>query len=69
MESIDQALARIDDGTYGACLACGMAIPIAALRAEAAASECRVCVAARRAAGTAHGLRSRSATAPGVPVH
>jgi hypothetical protein len=48
MGRIDQALARIDEETYGACLARGMAIPIAALRGEPFASECHVCVAAHR---------------------
>jgi DnaK suppressor protein len=49
VESIDAALARIVDGTYGACLVCGMAIPIATLTAEPAASHCEICVTARRA--------------------
>jgi DnaK suppressor protein len=48
VENIDEALARIVDGTYGACLACGMAIPIATLTAEPAASHCGVCLTARR---------------------
>jgi hypothetical protein len=49
VENIDRALARIDDGTHGACLACGMAIPIATRRAEPVASQCQVCVEACRA--------------------
>ena len=49
VESIDEALARIVDGTYGACLACGFAIPVATLRAEPVASHCQVCVTVRRA--------------------
>jgi DnaK suppressor protein len=47
VENIDEALARIVDGTYGACLTCGMAIPITTLRAEPVASHCQVCVTAR----------------------
>jgi hypothetical protein len=49
VEDIDEALARILDGTYGACRACGMAIPTATLTAEPAASHCEICVTARRA--------------------
>jgi DnaK suppressor protein len=47
--NIDEALARIADGTYGACLTCGRAIPIETLRAEPVASHCPGCVTARRA--------------------
>src|SRR3954447_14790317 len=46
---INEALARILDGTYGACLSCGMAIPIATLMGEPAASHCEVCVTAHSA--------------------
>ena len=49
VEEVNEALARIVDGTYGACLVCGMAIPIATLTAEPAASHCEICVTARRA--------------------
>jgi DnaK suppressor protein len=49
VEDIDEALARILDGTYGACRACGMAIPTATLTAEPAASHCEICVTPRRA--------------------
>ncbi len=48
VEEVNVALARILDGTYGACLACGMAIPIATLTGEPAASHCEVCLAAHR---------------------
>jgi DnaK suppressor protein len=49
VEDVDEALARILDETYGACLSCGMAIPIATLTEEPAASHCEVCVTAHRA--------------------
>jgi DnaK suppressor protein len=48
VEVVNEALARIVDGTYGACLACGMAIPIATLAGEPAASHCEVCLTADR---------------------
>jgi DnaK suppressor protein len=48
VEEVNEALARIVDGTYGACLACGMAIPIATLAGEPAASHCQVCLTADR---------------------
>jgi hypothetical protein len=49
VEEVNEALTRIVDGTYGACVACGMAIPIAALTGEPAARHCEACVAAHRA--------------------
>ena len=49
VEEINEALARIVDGTYGACVACGMAIPIATLIGIPAARHCEACVAAHRA--------------------
>jgi DnaK suppressor protein len=49
VQAVNEALARIVDGTYGACLACGMAIPIATLAGEPAASHCEVCLLADRA--------------------
>jgi hypothetical protein len=48
VEEVNEALARIVDGTYGACLACGMAIPIATLAGEPAASRCQICLTAYR---------------------
>jgi DnaK suppressor protein len=49
VEEVNEALARIIDGTYGACVVCGMAIPIATLTRIPAASHCEACVAAHRA--------------------
>ncbi len=40
LEEIDQALARIDDGTYGICLGTGKPIPKARLRARPWAKYC-----------------------------
>ena len=42
-QSVNKALARIEDGTYGACLRCGEAIPVGRLDAVPAAEFCIVC--------------------------
>jgi DnaK suppressor protein len=42
--SIDQALARVDDGTYGVCEVCGTAIPEGRLEARPTATTCVGCV-------------------------
>jgi len=42
-QSVTKALARIDDGTYGACLRCGKAIPVGRLSAMPAAELCIAC--------------------------
>jgi RNA polymerase-binding transcription factor DksA len=39
----EAALARIDAGTYGACLACGGAIPVERLEARPASGHCISC--------------------------
>jgi RNA polymerase-binding transcription factor DksA len=44
---IDDALARIDDGTYGRCAGCGAAIPVERLFAVPAARFCVTCQAQR----------------------
>lgn len=44
---IDAALARLDDGTYGECVACGNAIPPERLDALPAATHCVQCQASR----------------------
>jgi DnaK suppressor protein len=46
---IDDALARIDDGTYGRCASCGTAIPVERLLALPAARFCVTCQAQRDA--------------------
>ena len=40
LRDIDDALARMADGTYGICIDCGEEIPLARLRAEPAARRC-----------------------------
>ena len=41
--SIDHALARVDDGTYGVCEVCGEAIPGGRLEARPTAATCVAC--------------------------
>src|SRR5262245_46061865 len=43
MDEIDDALARLAAGAYGSCESCGMAIPIARLRALPTARRCVGC--------------------------
>jgi len=43
VRAIDDAVERLDDGTYGACAECGTAIAPARLRAIPFARLCRVC--------------------------
>jgi DnaK suppressor protein len=45
IEDIERALARIDAGTYGRCMACGQAIPTARLDALPMALRCAPCQA------------------------
>ncbi len=40
---IDQALLRIEEGSYGACARCGRAIPLARLEALPTARHCAPC--------------------------
>ena len=40
---VDEALARLDAGTYGTCLRCGLAIPIERLEALPWAARCIDC--------------------------
>ncbi len=39
-KEVTAALARIRDGSYGVCLTCGVAIPLARLEVDPAASRC-----------------------------
>jgi len=68
LEQIDQALARIEAGQYGACVSCGEAIALGRLQALPAALYCRDCAEAieRGARITAHetGEPARSAPVP-----
>jgi len=43
LREIDEALERLDQGSYGMCEACGMDIPLARLRALAYARMCIEC--------------------------
>ena len=43
LEKIEFALARIDEGTYGACVDCGSDIPLERLEAKPAVSLCTGC--------------------------
>ena len=49
----DRALAKVDDGTYGICDACGEPIPAARLQAMPDSVQCLACAAAER-----HGRRA-----------
>lgn len=46
LQAIERALVRVQDGSYGLCLACGAAIPAARLHAWPAAERCLACQAA-----------------------
>ncbi len=43
LDSVDQALAKVDDGTYGSCDVCGKPIPEARLEARPASILCVDC--------------------------
>ncbi len=43
LDALDAALARIEAGTYGECIDCGVNIPAARLHASPEASRCIVC--------------------------
>ena len=45
LAEVDQALARLEAGTYGICVDCGRAIPVARLRARPTATRCVDCAA------------------------
>jgi RNA polymerase-binding transcription factor DksA len=49
LDEIDRALAHIDDGNYGVCIACGEEIPLARRRAMPATELCCPCAAMREA--------------------
>jgi RNA polymerase-binding transcription factor DksA len=48
LQDIEDALAKFDAGTYGACESCGQAIPDARLEAMPAARLCISCASQRR---------------------
>ncbi|HEX6137048.1 MAG TPA: TraR/DksA family transcriptional regulator [Casimicrobiaceae bacterium] len=43
LANVEQALARVADGSYGECVDCGSAIPFARLAAYPAANRCVAC--------------------------
>lgn len=43
LDEVEAALRRIDDGSYGECIECGIAIPHARLEANPAAVRCIAC--------------------------
>jgi len=47
MADVEAALRRLDQGTYGDCLACGEPIPLQRLLVQPAAERCAACQAAR----------------------
>ncbi|MBY3554853.1 conjugal transfer protein TraR [Modestobacter lapidis] len=47
LEQVDAALARIDAGTYGACVHCAVAMPVERLELRPFAAACVPCSAAR----------------------
>ena len=53
-DTIHAALGRMDRGTFGRCLSCGVAIPIERLRVQPYAAFCHVCQA-RSETHAAHG--------------
>jgi DnaK suppressor protein len=48
LQEIEDALAKLDDGTYGRCESCGGPIPEARLEAMPAARLCITCASKRR---------------------
>ena len=60
LRDVEAALARMNDGTYGACVECGEAIPYARLEANPSAARCIACqekleaAAMRRTGSAAH---------------
>lgn len=48
LAKVEEALTRIDEGTYGTCDVCGEAIPVARLEALPYTRMCVTCASARR---------------------
>ncbi len=48
LAEVEDALAKLDRGTYGTCEACGQPIPEARLEAMPAARHCMACTSSRR---------------------
>lgn len=43
LADVDAAMGRLDAGSFGACVDCGVGIPMARLKAQPAAARCIVC--------------------------
>ncbi len=43
LRQVEAAIARLDAGSYGSCADCGVAIPVARLRVQPAATRCIAC--------------------------
>lgn len=43
LDTVELALGRVADGSYGCCLGCGGGIPLQRLRAQPAAALCLAC--------------------------
>ena len=52
LREVEAALARMEEGTYGACLECGETIPYARLAANPSAARCIACQEKLEAAAT-----------------
>ncbi len=52
LDAVRAALGRMDRGTFGRCLSCGVAIPIERLRVQPHAASCHVCQSRAEAHGT-----------------
>jgi len=71
---VDQALARVADGTFGCCAVCGSRIPIERLRVLPATAKCVACSdrssqrtwRVDRGGTSAGGEQSRSSALPGM---
>jgi DnaK suppressor protein len=63
LNKINEALSRLEDGTYGHCFECGGEIAEARLRALPFAARCRGCEEAREAADFRERMRQRRGSA------
>ena len=71
LQEIDQALSKLDRGTYGECVECGGEIPERRLEALPSATRCTTCEAAREVAAERAGqarLRRLAGELASVPA-
>lgn len=62
LQEVEQALARVDSGTYGYCTVCGRGIPLERLRALPAAASCVACSDRSSRRARTHGGPDRKTT-------